>query len=340
MSDDVQPIAPVDPTPAAAEPTEVEAPVSLLDHVKEFDANSTRAEVERIKEAQADDPKTHPSAQQRRDQEGKFAEGKQRAKKQAATAEDVPRIRELTFKLREQERINEQLRQTQATSPQAPPQAPIARPASLPAPAAVAASGGDPEPKEDDPQYATDYGKYIRDLARWDARQTAKETYAKERETTEQAHAETQRNLSFGQRISQAEKRYPDFREVALQPAPWLDTSGNAVSGAEPLHEFILDEPEGPDVLYYLHTHPEDINAVLRLRPLQQTKWLTLLGQRLSTPTPPASTRSGASRPTVPSPPKPPNLVRTEAQRAGTTPPPQDGSLSLTEHMRSFSKGR
>lgn len=337
MNEDVQPIAPVDPTPAAAEPTEVEAPVSLLDHVKEFDANSTRAEVERIKEAQADDPKTHPSAQQRRDQEGKFAEGKQRAKKQAATAEDVPRIRELTFKLREQERINreqerinEQLRQ-----------APIVRPATLPVPAVVTASSADPEPKEDDPQYATDYGKYIRDLARWDARQTAKETYAKERETTEQAQAETQRNLSFGQRIKQAQARYADFNDVALSgDVPWLDPHGKAVAGAEPIDEFILDEPEGPDVLYYLRTHPEDIHALLRLKPLQQTKWLTLLGQRLSTPTPPASTRSGASRPTVPSPPKPPNLVRTEAQRAGTTPPPQDGSLSLTEHMRSFSKGR
>jgi hypothetical protein len=190
---------------------------------------------------------------------------------------------------------------------------------------------GEPEPtlqdfigKSDDPYLA-----HARALASYDRR--------RENAVAQQQQVMAQRFGTFRQRTEAAKAKYADFEAVAYKAFhPAMDPY---VQPGTPVGDFILDDDNGPDVLYHLQQHPEQLDAMLRSSPLQQVKQLTLLAQRFASTVPAAAGSNGAAPSVTPMvlPPKPPTPLRTEAQRSGSTPPPTDGSIrSIDEHRRAF----
>lgn len=93
--------SPTPESPTPAEPTPIEQAESVQDHAARYgpDAASNPEPT----------PPPKPDAQQRRDRDtGQYQSGKvrHRAKSSQATADDVPRIRELTAKQRAASRLN------------------------------------------------------------------------------------------------------------------------------------------------------------------------------------------------------------------------------------------
>lgn len=324
------------------------APASISDHAKQF---SPQAQKEAAAEATAGETaeqkaeREHHSAQQRRDkQTGEFAPGKtrHRAQSQQAKPEDAPRIQQLTARAKTaEERLGAAEAELARLRTQHAPAAQIAT-----AERKVEQAGSDPEPNEDDPKYGGDYGKYLRDVTKWETRQAIREEKTAFQAQQDQQRIDDARTTTlrtFNERIVAAQEKYEDFNETLRWDAPWLSPAGQPYRGYEALHAFILEDDAGTDVLQYLRLHPNDVDAVMRVPPLQQVKWLTLLGQRFaSSPSEAAgSTRAAPGRSTVVTlPHRPPTLVRTEAQRAGDSPPPTDGSLSIDEHRKAFAPTR
>ena len=283
---------------------------------------------------------------QRRDQDGKFTEGKvrHRAQSQHASPEDVPRIKELSGKNRD---LSTQLAAANAEVARLKTQhAPPAQVAAAERRVEQADAGprgtaaDDPEPTEDDPKYEGDYGKYLRDVTRWETRQALKADRAESATRARQARIEDAKTATiktFAERLTTAQEKYEDFEETLRWDAPWLAPSGDPHPGYESLHEFILSDESGPDVLHYLRSHPEDLDALRRMSPLQQVKRLTLLGQRFASQESGAAGSTGAAprQTVVQLPPKPPTPVRTGASRVVGA-PPTDGTLSVLGHAKAF----
>jgi hypothetical protein len=335
------------PAPETPAPSTPEPELSVTDHAQAYSptrADETPAEAEE---------RRHHSAEQRREKEtGKFAEGKMRhrAQSQKATPEDAPRIQQLTGRAkaaeeRAQAAESELLR---LRSQQAPP-AQIARAEAkveqTQAASQQASGFRDPEPQEDDPAFANDYAKYLRAVAKWEGRKAQFEWREQEAHVRQQARQidAQQRELSaWGGRMTAAAQKYPDFHERAmLAPVPWLDPQGNPLPHGVAIDAFIREDDNGGDVLYYLQTHPDERDALVRMPLFRQVKQLALLAQRFEAS--PQSSQAGttgsvAGPRLVVAPPKPPNPVRTEAQRTGTAGPPTDGTLSVMSHAKAFKR--
>lgn len=337
----------IEQQPPAPTPPEPEPELSLSEHeaqfnpAKKLDPHSLAEETPAEKTA-----RESAAAQQARDREtGQFKTGKRRAKSQQASAEDAPRIAELTRKLRDaEERLARQPNGNgngaAAPPPQAqPPQQPVVPQITkqgdryvLPAPPF------DPEPQEGDPRFAGDTFKFMNESARWSARQEARQIEFDRYVASEQGkarEAEQQIVKDFASRIDAAKAQHEDFEDVAFGPTPIRKDSIADI--------FITRDDNGAELLYYLHRseHRQELDALLQMPELQQVKALTLLSQRLA-PNGAGLTGGGNSHTTSVSPsrtivlpPKPPNVVRTEAQRA-TGGPPTNRELSMSEHEQYY----
>ena len=332
--------------PAAPAPAE-----SIAEHAASFHPDAVPADETPAEKIERE----HHSAQQRRDrQNGQFRDGKRRHRAASAIAgpEDVPRIRELTGKVRTAEErataleaeLNALMARPAPTgSPVAGSAAAVAKPSmpsgGSPPPAAQPAPAADPEP---DPADATTYPdgqydrKYLKDQARWEARQelatyqqSLKDQATKaERETAERASRE-----QWSTRVATAKAAYADFEAVAFSPT--------TIPEGSIVDRWIMEHATGADVLYHLQKHPDERDALLRMPVLEQIERLALLSQRFASPQRAQAGTTGSVATPQPrsQPARPPNPVRTEAHSAGTA-PPTDGSLSIAEHGRAFGPKR
>lgn len=317
----------VAPAQAQQQAEQVDKPVGIMEHVaslKKAPEGKTEAATE-----------TATTTQQARDDKSGQFQPKHRAKKDEASPEDVPRIRELTREKRTaEERAERAERELAQLRAQGAPKREIAK-----AESRVDAAGGfsEPEPKEDDPKYAGDYGKYMRDVAGWEGRKAYHGAKQAERDAAEKTSRETEQReimTKFGQRVDAAREKHDDFDAVALEtPAPWATNSF--------LDAFITEDDNGPEILYYLlqSKNRQELDALLTKPVLAQAKHLALLSQRFAPESTEqtGSTEAVASR-TIVLPPKPATSVRTEAQRTNGGPPPTDGSLSVLEHNKRFKR--
>lgn len=322
-------------TEPSGEPETQEAPLSVMEHAAQFSPEAQQAQANETPEEKAE--REHHSAEQRRDKaNGQFREGKQRhrAKSQQAGPEDAPRIQQLTArakaaeeKLTAAETELARLR-TQHASP-----AQIAK-AEAKVEQAQTSTFSEPEPTEDDPKFAGDYGKFLRAAAAWEGRKAyadAQTAERQQRERTSQETAQRETLKSWAGRVDAAKTKYSDFEAVAY--APTIIPPGSVIDA------WIMEHKAGADVLYYLQspTHRQELESLLMKPVLEQAEDLSLLSQRLLSPPSTAAGQTGsAPGRVVVLPPKPPNPVRTEAQRASDTPPPMDGSLSVAEHRKHF----
>ena len=321
------------------------APLSLKEHATLYSEKADTLPED--KKAKLEEKAAHHAESQKREKDGKFTEGKtrHRAASQQARAEDVPRIKELTARARSAE---DRLAAAEAEVHRLKTQhAPAAQVAQAERKVEQAESrvpdASDPEPNEDDAKYGGDYAKYLRDVTRWETRQAIKADRAESEQRAEKAQREEAKTATiktFAERLTTAGTTYgDDFQETLRWDAPWLAPSGEAHKGYEAIHDFIMDDDAGPDVLHYLRTHQEDVDALLEMKPLHQVKRLTLLAQRFASSTSTAADTTGAAprqATVIKLPPRPPTPVRTEASSQGHKPPSTDGSLSVLGHAKAF----
>lgn len=331
------------------EQQEPAAPLSLKEHATLY---SEKAEtLSEDKKTALEEKARHHSEQQKREKEtGKFTEGKtrHRAESQKARPEDVPRIRELTARAKgAEDRLAAAEAELARLRTQHAPPAQVAaaerkvEQAETRVPA-KASDDDDPMPREDDPKYGGDYAAYLDDKQDWRVRKALREDRAEQARQAEQAkrqEAKTATIKTFAERLTAAKDKHGDDFDATLQwDAPWLAASGDPHPGYEAIHDFIMLDDDGADVLHYLRTNPDEVDALLRVPPLQQVKRLTLLGQRFaSSPSVAADATGAAPRQTtvIKLPPKPPTPVRTEASKVVGA-PPTDGSLSVMGHAKAY----
>ena len=126
----------------------------------------------------------------------------------------------------------------------------------------------------------TTYEDYLEALTDWKVEQ--KTVQAREAETRKsQEQVEQERKLSYDQRVANAEAKYDDYQEVA-HGAHWSPTRDMAVA--------IMESEKGPDIAYWLGSHPDDADRIAGLSTTAQIREIGKLEERLSRPAPKPTT--------------------------------------------------
>jgi hypothetical protein len=319
--------APV-PSAAPGSPPAEPAELSLADHEAQFSTKSDRdapapgGEVTASDVATGDEAEPPGAGAGERGPDGKFTK---RARTAQATPEDVPRIRELTRKLRERESELESLRRPAAATPPRATPAPALSPQ---APAQAPRLQWYIDQLRPDEDYNLAVERHAEAIANW--------TWQKREQQQQQQHAERQFAQTFTQKVQGARDRYQDFDEVALH-APSAIPQGSLID------RWVWEHKTGADVLYYFQKHPDELPRVLSLPALDQLETLALLSQRFVAQ-PPRGAAGGTGSTATPvksqQVPRPPNPVRTGPMRGGDEPPGDDASLAAHEQFYYGSKSR
>lgn len=337
-------------TPATPPPAEEST--SLSEHEAEFhgpkDARTPRqtpakeppqaAAVETpVAETEGAEPPTETD--ETRDAQGRF---RKRSAKNEAKAEDVPRIRELTKKLHELERERDEWKARVSTPP-----APSARIPEAPAPVAAPSTPAvftDREPTITDfANEADPYASYVRALARYDRKREqfeADQVAAKERAEREEKDRITYAETTYANVQREYATRLATFKETHKDFDTLLKASADAPLPPL-LQATVLLHDKGPELVYYLLRHPDQLAEMTLLtdgRPVNDqtvaiaTRWLTSRAQAAPT---------GSTAPSAPKQftvPRPPNPVQTGPMSTGDELP--DDSSSLAEHEQAFTRGK
>src|SRR5437867_4433559 len=321
----VTPSEPVTPPP--------EEDLSLSDHESRFSAEARQ----HPQGAPVETPPPEPAAEDTphaddtddagpRDEKGRFLpkpKSRHRAASAIATPVSVPRIQQLTARLRAAEAERDALKARTSESV-----APIPR--AVPPPPVAAT----PKPT---PDQFTDYSEYVEALSDWKTDQKIAAWEAKRQEAEQARAAELDRQRltkSWTERVTAAKAKYPDFQEVALE-------SDTAIPQGSLIDAWILEDETGADVLYYLQQHPDEVQTILNQSVLQQAKSLALLAQRFNgSPSRTAAAATGsAPAPSSTPTPRPPNPVRTGPLRTGDEPPDEE-IASLADHEKWYAMRR
>ena len=344
MSDIVSTETPVSTPTVAEQPQAPPDSTSVADHAATFSPQARDAAAE----AAVDDnpPVTPPVAgetpqqaeQRARDEQGRFARERHRARSQQAGPADVPRIRELTRKLRDTERIVAEL-QAKVTPPVKP--MPLVPPEARIPP--VDTSGfAKPKPRleefgdQDDALEAWNLA-----LGRWD----------RERERFEERQAETrqraEREVSQASAGSQewlksAGDGYISRQQAFIARTPDYAAKMESVKHIKTtplLSMALLTSDKSAEIEYYLATHPSIYDeALLNTHGKEITEETVATTQRwLTSRSQAASTGSAAAAP-IRLPPKPPNPVRTGPMPPSDEPPGEASSIS--DHRRHYGPSR
>lgn len=273
-----------------------------------------------------------------RDEKGRF---RHRAKSDQARAEDVPRIKKLTAKLRETERRLAEVEQRTAPkveTPKPPARPEIRQPESK--------TFDEPEPtleqfaNSDDP-----YRDYMRTLAAWDRRKEAFEArQVGEKSRAERAskeHADQmqawgrEREAEYGVRMDAYVKAHPDsvkdFEAVKDRPLTPVMFAALTLSerGPELFHALAKDEELSDEIIALTYRQPLSDELVA----LVQRK-LTRSLSRTQT----AQTGTVASGAPVGTAPRPPIPVRTAPMKPSGELPGDESSFA--EHESAYHKRR
>lgn len=304
------------PPPGEVAPPSTEEPVSLADHAAQFDPKRPAEPTDTVQAEGTSSQAERP---------------RHRAKSQQASAADVPRIAELTKKLREAERERDEWKSKVSTPPPVEPtKAPILE---KPTPAASAK----PTWKQFEDEIGTKYDSWAAAQDAYaDARDAWKDAQGKQAQS-EQAFKASEEKLiqSYVTRAQETAKSVPDFFEKTGAAKAALDAAPELLTIA------VITDDKGPEIAYYLATHPETL-AELSL--LTDGKSVTansvaLLQRRLSSYRLPAAPI--ASAPVIPPhtpAPRPPNAMRTAPMKTGDDLPAEGHSLA--EHRRAFDPKR
>lgn len=293
--------APPTPTPTVAAPAPAPAPTE--------DATETDAD---------DDAVEGEQESSERDSKGRW---RPRAKSQQARAEDVPRIRELTKKLRT---VEHELQTLKAPKPQAPE--PVFQ---LPTPPAPFKGEDAPTIEqfaaEDDP-----YGAWLLAKMEWKQQQNQQKADAGKQQdqfaqTTKQAEAYwagvfDQHKQRLTALVASNPSAAATLQSVTIQPPPVLDRA-------------IMLDPDSATVALFLASHPAQLDELALLtasQPVTQQN-VEIIRRRLHQMMSAAPSGSATSSPAFVPAPRPPNPLRTAPMTTGDHPPGDDDSLEAHE---------
>lgn len=232
-------------------------------------SEETQGAAEAVTETAADQVADQTEAQVQEGESGDDAAAETDQPEQPRRKSAQDRIDELTRARREAEREAEHWRS-------------IAQQQREPAPAK-------PEPKADDePDPASyEYGEtdlnYVKDLARYEARQEFRKQ-AQEEAAQRQAQEIAQ---GYAQREEATAAKYDDY-EKAVYRSQWVCTPVMA--------DAIKTSEAGPEVAYHLAKNPTEARRIAALSPIAQVRELTRLEVRL-TSAPPAKSATEAPEP-------------------------------------------
>lgn len=313
---------------------------SLADHERAYAPGTTPAppadaETPVATDVAEQEPSAEPAAEpvaENRDDKGRFTKPRHRAKSQQAGPEDVPRIQELTRRLRTLEAELEQSRRAPVAEPR-----PVAdKPKSPTFPSFEEWS------KSQENATWEDYADARADW-RYELRRTA-ERAEEARTSAERAYGEKLK--SYQSKLAEVATKYPDFDEI-------VTPNGETIEITKAMEYAVLDV--GPDAAYYLATHRDELDALFEDTDIDPSnpafkavvatttrylKTLVASAQRSDTsPARPAAAKTGSALSIVPkTAPKPPNPVRTSAIRESDALP--DDASTLADHERAFAPKR
>lgn len=318
-------------------PEQIEESTSLSEHETQFSDAPPPAEGAEAKPAVVD-----------RDERGKFARQRHRAKSQQAGPQDVPRIRELTQKLRTAEAERDALKAGTNGNGKAPSLAAALESTGRPQPQQTAQARAftqppplipqftDKEPQLEDFAAENDpYGSHLRAHVRWELKKEQHEGHSRQAlEHTQRWQTEQQQviktNLNtFASRRDAFKQTVPDYDQVV----------GSASQELTPLMlSAIVEDPEGPRYLLHLAKNPAIFSELrfLTREGTMITPESVADAQRLFALRMPAvTTGSDAPRPAQITAPRPPNPVRTGPLTTGEK-PPDDEKSSLADHEKYY----
>lgn len=320
LTEGTTPAPAVDPTPAPAVTTSAPAP-----------APAEPAEQAPTPDSLAE----HEAAVERaRDGQGRFS--KHRSSKQRASAEDVPRIAELTknWRTTEERALKAEQELAEIRKQLAPkPAAPKLREV----PKVETSAFTEQEPKlEDFSDQADSYLAYARALAAYDRKKERFEeqqaSAKKEAETAQTHNHEQMRQFfaekaqDFGGRLNALVQREPDAVKLfeAVQQTPLTDV----------MHAALMMAPKGEELLLHiaknfqaLQAELDDLYLLTDGKPVTQG-FVALVQRRMHRWMQDAKTTGSSAPAPVSLAPRPPNPVRTVAMKAADTPPGDDSSLA------------
>lgn len=256
-----------------------------------------------------------------------------RAKSQEATAADVPRIAELTKKLREAERRAEDAERRATTRPQEPE-----RRAEQPTPVAATDK---PNWKAFEDQIGTKYDSWSDAQEAWaDARDDWKTAQTKKadserQQSQSQEHAQRAVLDTYVKRAQDYGKSHPGFHDRMKAAESVLDGIPDL------LFQSILRLDNGPEIADYLVDHPAELDEMCLLTDGKSVSdsSVALLQRRLSHYRAPAAATGSVATVTPPRmAPRPPNPVRTGPLKTGDDLPGDESSLA--DHEKAFHKKR
>lgn len=347
MSDTAIVEQPTPETPAAPPETPQSEPLSLRQHAEKFghDKGKLAPVVETRGATREGDTPAETSSESEaarvraRDESGRFAKAdeapkaddkKLHAKKDIARPEDVPRIRELTAKYRNEERLR-LAAEAELAKYRSQPAPSSSQPVASPLQQTITQPDLTRGPLTDAEFYQTYPEATVGDFINY---QVSYRLAANQAQQTQQANQTQldqfveQAQTAHQSRIEAYAKAHPEYDEVIAQAADVPTTP--IVNWAVALH------PRSPEVVLHLARHPElAYQLALNTRNQQVTDDAVAWTQRLfdSWLAPAPSTASGqpARHPVAP---PPPNAVRTGPIKTGDG-PPADGA-GIRAHAQYF----
>jgi len=143
----------------------------------------------------------------------------------------------------------------------------------------------------DDDEWDNALMDYADTKAAFTARQEINATIAAERQRSESdavAQAQEQVRAQYQTRIEAVMEKHPDFHEVAESPD---------VIVSMPVAHAILHSEQGPELQYYLGSHPDEAKAIMQLAPPLQLVEMGKIASKLSAGEQPAPAPTPAPTP-------------------------------------------
>ena len=195
------------------------------------------------------------------------------------------------------------------------------------------APGGDKEPVPTDYEGGEYDARYIRDVAKWAAKEELRQTSAAQQAAREQQTVAERRTEMVKKRDALTEKAvelYDDFEEVVFDDGVIITPT---------VGELILDSEFGPQIAYALASDPEAQKRVSVMSPARQAAWFGRQEAELSSKTPDAGEGEENDEPPPPKVTKAPPVPRGNARGVGGSPKISADTTNFADFERMASGG-
>jgi len=145
-------------------------------------------------------------------------------------------------------------------------------------------------------QYNADYRTYLKNMAKHEGRQAARETQKQEREESQKRAQEDGRKKvidSYNANVTKAREKYPDYDAVA---------HADGVPITAHMRDAIVESDNGPDIAYHLGQNVQEAFRISQLPPRRQLMELGLISARLAQPAAQGAAPVVTKAPTTPAP--------------------------------------